>query len=62
MIMFFKSRSISFEAFAVHSSSAQKEKFDLFEPSPSQVILAGTLTGVQGDIRYKVLEALSTVK
>ena len=27
-----------------------------------QVILAGTLTGVQGDIRCKVLTALSTVK
>ena len=29
---------------------------------PYQVILAGTLTGVQGDIRCKVLAALSTVK
>ena len=29
---------------------------------PFQVILAGTLTGVQGDIRCKVLAALSTVK
>ena len=28
----------------------------------NQVILAGTLTGVQGDIRYKVLAAFSTVK
>ena len=28
----------------------------------TQVILAGALTGVQGDIRYKVLAALSTVK
>ena len=27
-----------------------------------QVILAGTLTGVQGDIRCNVLAALSTVK
>ena len=27
-----------------------------------QAILAGTLTGVQGDIRCKVLAALSTVK
>ena len=27
-----------------------------------QVILAGTLTGVQGDIRCKVLAVLSTVK
>ena len=27
-----------------------------------QVILAGTLTGVQGDIRCKVLAALSTAK
>ena len=27
-----------------------------------QVILAGTLTGVQGNIRCKVLAALSTVK
>ena len=27
-----------------------------------QVILAGALTGVQGDIRCKVLAALSTVK
>ena len=29
---------------------------------PDQVILAGTLTGIQGDIRRKVLAALSTVK
>ena len=29
---------------------------------PLQVILAGTLTTVQGDIRRKVLAALSTVK
>ena len=29
---------------------------------PVQVILAGTLTGVQGDIRCKVLAVLSTVK
>ena len=28
----------------------------------NQVILAGTLTGVQGDILWKVLAALSTVK
>ena len=28
----------------------------------SQLILAGTLTEVQGDIRCKVLAALSTVK
>ena len=28
---------------------------------PNQVILVGTLTGVQGDIRCKVLAALSTV-
>ena len=27
-----------------------------------QVILEGMLTGIQGDIRCKVLEALSTVK
>ena len=27
-----------------------------------QVILAGTLTGLQGDIQCKVLEALSTVR
>ena len=27
-----------------------------------QVFLAETLTGVQGDIRYKVLAALSTLK
>ena len=31
-------------------------------PMIYQVILAGTLTGVQGDIRCKVLAALSTVK
>ena len=30
--------------------------------SYSQVILEGTLTGVQGNIRCKVLAALSTVK
>ena len=29
---------------------------------PIQAILAGTFTGVQGDIRCKVLVALSTVK
>ena len=33
-----------------------------FPPCLFQVILAGTLTGVQGDIRRKVLAALSTVK
>ena len=31
-------------------------------PDPIQVILAGTLTGVQGDIRCKILAALSTAK
>ena len=30
--------------------------------SANQVILAGALTGVQGDIRCKVLAALSTIK
>ena len=29
---------------------------------PHKMILAGTLTGLQGDIRCKVLVALSTVK
>ena len=33
-----------------------------FCPGTYQVILAGTLTGVQGDIRCKVLAALSTEK
>ena len=33
-----------------------------FIPIQDQVILAGMLTGVQGDIRCKVLVALSTVK
>ena len=33
-----------------------------YVPYLVQVILAGTLTGVQGDIRCKVLAALSTAK
>ena len=32
------------------------------ENSSCHVILAGTLTGVQGDIRCKILAAISTVK
>ena len=35
---------------------------DLKWGNQSQVVLAGTLTGVQGDIRCKVLAALSTAK
>ena len=37
-------------------------KKPLFKHESNQVILAGMLTGVQGDIRCKVLAALSTVK
>ena len=33
-----------------------------YSPFTNQAILAGTLTGVQGDIRCKALAALSTVK
>ena len=39
-----------------HASAAQ----DIY--NHCQVTLAGTLTGVHGDIRCKVLAALSTVK
>ena len=34
----------------------------LYKPMHFQVILAGTLTGVQGDTRCKVLAVLFTVK
>ena len=48
------------ETVAIHGDKG-KCKGCFFQSVSNQVILVGTLTGVQGDIRCKVLAILSTV-
>ena len=38
------------------------ERLDVLHTGCYQVVLVGTLTGVQGNVLFKVLVALSTVK
>ena len=52
---------ISLRGFQIRRIRYRRQIFDICHGS-HQVILAGTLTGPQGDIRCKVLAALSTVK
>ena len=58
--MFFKTPNTSDEFFCFLSDTTVHNNTDIIVTI--QVILAGTLTGVQGDTRCKVLAALSTVK
>ena len=48
--------------FECSNSSFNENKLDGVDLNSNQVILTGTVTGVQSDIRRKVFAVLSTVK